>query len=176
MSWGWDWAFIRTRAHCWGVSTSHPVCHGLLVGFKWVKDMPSINPSGFGVSGTPGLAAFNYKYLYVFTLMWENIFSCHFLCVPIRKRLRSPKFNSSLGVEHEAGFSLQTQDSLGICSSHYPQLPLFRNHQPWRCDISSSWKGIKDRNILMQEISWRGQPGWLSGLAPPLAQGVILET
>ena len=26
------------------------------------------------------------------------------------------------------------------------------------------------------EISLKGQPGWLSGLAPPAAQGMILET
>ena len=30
-------------------------------------------------------------------------------------------------------------------------------------------------NVLIKYHS-AGQPGWLSGLAPPLAQGVILET
>ena len=34
----------------------------------------------------------------------------------------------------------------------------------------------KDCTIFKLRIQGKGQPGWLSGLAPPSAKGVILET
>lgn len=111
---------------------SYLLHHGLLASFKWVPDVLSINPLGSWGGGTPGLAAFTHKYLYLFTLPWDRkILFCHSLCVPVRKKLTNPKSHHSLGAEWEAGFSLSTQDSLGIHSStHCPQLPLFRSHQP----------------------------------------------
>ena len=35
---------------------------------------------------------------------------------------------------------------------------------------------LLDTEGVSRKLEIRGQPGWLSGLAPPSAQGVILET
>ena len=53
-----------------------------------------------------------------------------------------------------------------------PRLKAALNH--WATRAAHELK-IKFKKIY-QKFSCLGQPGWLSGLVPPLAQGLILET
>ena len=69
------------------------------------------------------------------------------------------------------------QDSMGSCPVGFvKQQPLEKSCQ-YMGVLTIGWhKGSLPRELIDLEMSFWGQPGWLSGLSLPLTQGVILES